>query len=87
MSKKGNNWAKLVGHGLAHVQDGMDFAIDIGFKTMKKVADLPEEKKKKNDNKYIHMSKKAGKEVLGFLGTAGDSFYKKYGELKKEREE
>ena len=86
MSKKAQNWARLLGHGLAHVQDGVDFAIDIGFKAMKKAANEKSSKKKKDENKYLYAGKKAGKELLGFLGEAGDAFYKKYGELKKTRD-
>lgn len=76
--------AQAIGHTLAHVQDGVDFFIDLGFKAIKKVG---KEKctPQKDESKYLQTTKKVGKTVLMFLGEAGDSFYQKYQDLKSDR--
>ena len=76
--------AQAIGHTLAHVQDGVDFFIDWGFRAIKKVGKEPIAPQK-NENKYLHTTKKIGKSVLTFLGEAGDSFYSKYQELKRKK--
>jgi len=84
--KKGSFWARSAGNGLAHLQDTVDHICEWGFARMKIVGDTPAKKKLKNENKYIYKAKKAGRGVLSFFGTVGDSYYSKYEDLKREKE-
>ena len=85
MKNSSSKVAKVIGHSLAHLQDGIDFFADAGFKALKKVGEAKEKRLKKDGNKYAYAAKKGGKEVLKFLGMAGDEFYNKYEELKSDR--
>tara|TARA_Y100000310_G_scaffold319297_1_gene374422 strand:- start:299 stop:562 length:264 start_codon:yes stop_codon:yes gene_type:complete len=81
-----HDWSKDVGHGLAHLQDGIDKTLGWTFEKIRSVGDSKMPRKKKNDNKYVYDAKKTGKKMLSFLGGVGDAFYDKYGELKKDEE-
>ena len=82
--KSGNFWANSVGHGLAHIQDGIDDVCGWGVKKMRSAGNEKMPKKQKNENKYLYGAKKVGMGTLGFLGNVGDAFYDKYADLKKE---
>lgn len=87
MAKKGNNWARLVGHGLAHVQNGFDFAADLGFVLLKKAGKGANKPPKKDENKYVYQAKRTARNTMRFLGILGDEYYKKYEELKADKAE
>ncbi len=85
MANSSKKVAEAIGHTLAHVQDGVDFFLDWGFKALKKVGRekcVPQ----KDENQYLRTTKKVSRNVLTFLGEAGDSFYKKYQELKAKKQ-
>lgn len=79
-----NFWARSIGHCLAHLQNGVDDICEWGFKTMRSTGEAPDPKMRKGENKYLYGARRAGKGALSFLGNVGDSFYDKYGELKKD---
>lgn len=87
MAKKPTNsgWAKLIGHGFAHLQNGIDEIVDIGFTVMKKVGDDSKDKPAKDTDSYGTKAGRLAKGALRFFGTMGDSYYKKYEELKAEK--
>lgn len=75
----------MIGHGYAHVQHGMDLVIEWGFKKIKET-----EKQQKADTieqkpTYTGRVKTAARGVFGFIGTAGQSYFAKYEELKRSR--
>ena len=85
MATSGKKLAAAIGHTLAHVQDGVDFFIDWGFKALKKVGKetcVPQ----KDENQYLRTTKKVSRTILTFLGETGDSFYKRYQELKAKKQ-
>lgn len=82
--KQGNFWADSIGHCLAHLQNGVDDVCEWGFEKMRATGEVPTPKMTKNENRYLYGAKKLGKGTLSFLGNIGDSFYDKYGELKKK---
>ncbi|KKW40636.1 hypothetical protein A2454_03955 [Candidatus Peribacteria bacterium RIFOXYC2_FULL_55_14] len=84
--RSGNFWAESLGHSLACLQDGIDDVCRWGFKKMRSASEKKLPKQHKEANKYVYGLKKLGKGALGFLGNAGDAFYDKYAELKKEEE-
>lgn len=79
--KKKTSRAHLLGHGLAHVQHSIDRVCLVGFHTMREMGHVS---KKKSDGKHLYKehAKKAGKGMLRFLGSLGESYYEKYEELK-----
>jgi hypothetical protein len=83
MASESSAWARLVGHGLAYVQDGIDDVLTWGFKRIRKVADEPAPPPPKDSNPYLQTAARAGRGLLRFLGEAGDAYYRKYGELKR----
>lgn len=83
-NNESDNWAKMIGRGLAHVQNGIDHVADEGFKVLKNTGSKKIPKKKEDENKYVYAAKRFGLGVTKFLGTLGDEYYKKYGDLKKK---
>lgn len=74
--------ASLVGDSFALIQHGIDHVIDWGFSKMKESEkELPPVQKIKNP--YLRGAAKAGRGFLGFIASAGTSYYKTYNELKK----
>ena len=84
MARPQNKWAEGVGHVFAHVQDGIDFFTEMGFRALKSAGKQPPSCKK-DENQYLCAAKKTGFSVLSFLGEAGDAFYARYEQLKAER--
>ncbi len=70
--------SRLLGHGLAHVQNIVDNTLDWGFKKLQNAGD---KKPKKNEHTIIRHSKTAAK----FLGEMGTAYFEKYKELKTEK--
>jgi hypothetical protein len=83
----GKSAAQNLGYLFAHIQDGVDFVAEMGFKALKKVGSAAPEKEGNEDTSHpaVQTAKKAGLGVLKFLGEAGDAFYTKYEEIKRER--
>ncbi len=70
--------ATQLGSVLAHLQDGVDQVVALGFKTLKNAGNT---KVKKDDSPL----KKTLSKTADFLGEAGSSFYEKYEEIKEKR--
>jgi len=74
--------AEIAGEGFALLQHGIDRTIEWGFKKMKEA-----EKTKPTtiENPYLKNAAEAGRKTLGFLGRAGQAYYKRYEELKTKK--
>jgi hypothetical protein len=85
MKKDDPSMAETLGKGYAHVQHGIDKVIAWGFEKMKDVdaAKAPQ----KFENPHMEKAAKAGRSVLGFLGRAGESYFKTYEDLKKNKKD
>lgn len=83
-SKKPNDTAKTIGVGLAHVQAFFDDVCKIAFKGLKNLSkDEGAKSLPKDDNSQKIVS--GLRKVAGFMGEAGDSYYKKYEDIKAKR--
>ena len=78
------NWATIVGSGLAHVQNTVDEVADWGFKKMNELGAKPV-KSKKSEKKVVTNARRAGHFALKFLGSTGEAYFEKYGELKRKK--
>lgn len=75
--------ARLLGNSYAHVQDGIDRAIEWGFKKMEEQAAAP----KKTAKKATGVAGNAAAFARGFfsvIGEAGSAYFTTYNELKKK---
>lgn len=79
MNEQTKKASKVLGKGLAHVQDAVDRVFAWGFGKLKDSSKDPE----KEENQVI----KAGKKVGGFIGDAGVEYYDEYEKLKKARDD
>ena len=70
----------MIGKGLAHVQHGMDRLTEWGFRKMREASSVSQ-KVKHADSKTARVAA-AGRALLGFLGRAGEAYYKTYEMLK-----
>lgn len=82
MSDQIRSVARLIGNSYAHVQHGIDRAIEWGFETMQKQAEVREKAPPKNT--AAGKVATVGKGVLGFLGAAGEAYFRTYSDLKKK---
>ena len=81
--KKKSGIAVKTGIVLAHVQSFADEVLERAFGVMKKAG---KKEKKKQDTDTVKGKIIYGvSETLGFLGEVGESFYKKYEEIKAEK--
>ncbi len=80
MSDQINSIARLIGNSYAQVQHGIDRAIEWGFSKMEEQAKAAPKKKKK-----VSGVERAGRGVLGFLGAAGEAYFRTYSNLKKKK--
>jgi len=78
-------WAKLLGESAAHVQDGIDWAVDLGFRALKKAGDNKGKENGSNESKYTRSAKKFGRGFVHFLGVMGDEYYRTYEKLKSKK--
>lgn len=81
MTKKDATWARVLGLSLAHLQHATDKAINYGFRKMRSAG---KRKQEPETNKYLRAAKKLGRGTLRFFGSAGETYYEKYEDLKKE---
>jgi hypothetical protein len=73
--------ARLVGNSYAHLQHGIDKAIEWGFATMEKqVASAPKKKPKGVAGNVLGF----GRGFLSVIGEAGSAYFRTYEELKKK---
>ncbi|MDO8648803.1 MAG: hypothetical protein Q7R81_03390 [Candidatus Peregrinibacteria bacterium] len=79
--RKTTSTARTLGHGLAHVQHMIDGLWIWGLKTARELGAKPEPKSMKSP--ALSRVRKFGKQALRFLGSTGEAYYEKYGELKK----
>lgn len=84
MEKKDNGVASSIGRGLAHVQSTVDDVLSWGFRGLKKAASKGKTPIK-DDGTIKSKLKRGLKKCAGFLGEVGDSFYKKYEDIKAEK--
>ncbi|MFC1615703.1 hypothetical protein ACFL21_01055 [Patescibacteria group bacterium] len=84
MAKKKNGVATSVGKGLAHVQSVFDDVLSWSFRGLKKVAQKGKDPVK-DDGTIKAKLKKGFKKSAGFLGEIGDSFYRKYEDIKADK--
>jgi len=66
------------------LQHSVDYAVESGCKALKDVS-KKKSKPAKNENKYLSKAKKFGKDSIGFLGSIGDEYYKKYEKIKADK--
>ncbi|TSC57643.1 MAG: hypothetical protein Greene041662_911 [Candidatus Peregrinibacteria bacterium Greene0416_62] len=84
--KKSGSFAGMIGSGFAHLQHAIDEIADAGFRTLKKVGTEPKEfPKTPKGGSWMQKAKAMGKGTLRFLGEAGESYYRKYDELKVKK--
>ncbi len=85
--KKPSPLANFLGTGLAHLQHVTDRAVEWGFARMKELNDQPApakpKAKKKGAANVADHAARFGRQVIGFIGEAGDTYYKKYEDLKR----
>lgn len=77
-------WARLLGETAAYVQDGVDWACDMGCKALKKVGDEKEDAHKEPTNPYARTAVRAGRGMVRFLGEIGETYYRTYEKLKQK---
>jgi hypothetical protein len=78
-----NSLARLIGNSYAHVQHGIDRAIEWGFATMEEQAKTAPKKKKKPEG----VAGNAAAFARGFfsvVGEAGTAYFRTYENLKKK---
>lgn len=68
--------AQKIGHGFAHLQDGVDRLVHFGCQKLASTG-------KKKLPKDAHPAQKALHSATTFLGEMGSAFYTKYEELKE----
>lgn len=77
-------WARTLGAGLAHIQNGVDHVIEYGFGKLKDLDTTP-----KKHNQPANRLVRGVFSVLGgtakFIGMLGDSYFKAYEELKRKK--
>lgn len=75
--------ARLLGNAYAHVQHGMDRAIEWGFAKMEEQAKVAPKKRKKPTGVVGNVAGFA-RGFFGVVGEAGSAYYRTYEELKKK---
>jgi hypothetical protein len=75
--------AELLGKSYAHFQHGLDRAIEWGFSKMNTLeGEEPTEKDIKNP--HLRKTINVGRKMVGFVGRAGNTYFRTYEELKKK---
>lgn len=80
-----NSLARLIGNSYAHVQHGIDKAIEWGFDTMEKQAKAAPAKKAKRPAGVAGNAAAFARGFFSVLGEAGTAYYRTYEELKKKQ--
>jgi len=86
-TRASTRWAKLLGETAAYVQDGIDWAVDMGFKALKNIGDKKTQENGASQNKYVRGARQFGRALVHFLGVMGDEYYRTYERLKKRKSE
>ena len=73
-----SSFSRRLGEVLAHVQDLFDTALHLGIKRVT-------ESEKKSNSDGNEEGSRLGK-ILRFFGEVGDSYFKKYGDIKSGKE-
>ena len=76
--------ARLVGNSYAHVQHGIDKAIEWGFAKMEEQAKTAPPKKSKKPEGVAGNAAAFARGFFGVLGEAGSAYFRTYEELKKK---
>lgn len=83
MGSRADTIARLAGKSYAYVQHGMDRVIAFGFAAMRQAGeDTAAPAKSRGIASRVGQ---AGRGLLGFLGTMGDTYFRTYEELKHRR--
>lgn len=77
-------WARLLGETAAYVQDGVDWACDMGCKALKKVGDAHNDTRKEPSNSYARAAVRFGRGMVRFVGEIGETYYRTYEKLKQK---
>lgn len=80
-----NSLARLIGNSYAHVQHGIDVAIEWAFATMEKQAETAPKKRAAKAKGVTGNLAAFARGFFSVLGEAGGAYFKTYGELKKKR--
>ncbi len=76
----------MIGSGFAHLQHAIDGMADAGFRALKKAGTQTKDSPVKPEGTaWLRTAKNAGRGTLRFLGVAGESYYRKYEELKHKK--
>lgn len=78
-------WAKLLGETAAYLQDGIDWAVDMGFKGLKKLGNAKVQESSADQTTYPRRAARFGRAFVHFLGVMGDEYYRTYERLKKQK--
>lgn len=81
MSHQIKSVARLIGNSYAHVQHGVDVAIEWGFTKMKEQEKTATKSVAKTPAGKVE---KVGRGILGVIGAAGDAYFRTYSELKRK---
>lgn len=78
--------ARLIGNAYAHVQDGMDRAIEWGFKQVEEQAKTSPRKASKKPRGVVGNAAAFARGFFSVIGEAGSAYYTTYNQLKKKRQ-
>jgi hypothetical protein len=86
MGKQADSIARVLGKSYAYLQDGMDRVIAYGFERMRDANEQqPKKTKPQKPTTILGHVGQAARSMVGFFGTAGDSYYRTYDDLKRRR--
>lgn len=74
--------ARLLGNTSAHIQHGIDRAIEWGFAKMK---EQDAHRAKKTPTTPVGRAAQVGRGIIGLIGSAGDAYYSTYEQLKRKK--
>jgi hypothetical protein len=78
-----NSVARLAGNTYAHVQHGIDKAIEWGFRTIERQAKSTPKKASKKPTGVAGNAAAFARGFFGMIGEAGSAYFRTYEELKK----
>ncbi len=77
-----NPIAELIGFAYAHLQHGIDRAVDWGFRRMREAG---EQEPKARKTQAASKAARAAKSAIRFLGQTGEAYFRTYEELKRSQ--
>ncbi len=86
MGKQADSIARVLGKSYAYLQDGMDRVIAYGFERMRDAnGQQAKTVQRKKPTTVLGRIGEGARSLVGFFGTAGDSYYRTYDDLKRRR--